>query len=808
MSTTTITGTINGVNNTALANKWITFRLVQLGTDSAATTTVAQSVDSVQTDANGDFSIDIWNNGDSGKESALEITIEGSKAEYVVIPEGLATIQLWDLIENYQIPSTNPQFPSISESFLKKSNNLSDLEDIAISRQNLDVPSKSEVILSSDIGITVAPIASPTFTGTINTSATGIDFDPGTVGGELSWNDQEKTLDLVTGSDNVTVQIGQEVTLFARNSSGAAMFDGQVVMVDGSQGNKPTISLAQADTVENARKTIGIVTQPIPNNSNGFVTLIGKVRDLVLDSGTFTEGDVVYLSSTVAGGITNVKPNIIVELGHVLETSTGGNTSGVLEVQVNNESAVYELEQSLTTLINQNTTDIDTNSTAIALNTLKQTNADHDGDVTGSQTLSIADGAVDINNLSAGGTPSALTFLRGDNTWAVSGTGTGSGNIATDPIWGQLGDLAVGTGISEAIRLGAGVNGQVLTASSGQPSGLEWKNASEGVGDVANDLLWQNNGDLVVGTGLNTAQRLPLGQTGQSLSSDGTNLVWADNLNVVATDEIWQNSGDLVIGSGLASAVRLGSGSDNQVLTVNGSVAGGIEWQTPSGGSGGSVPFEDSGKTQDLSNSELWAVQGNNGTVDFPSYDYPYYRLSPEVQFPVGQGSYQNIKTNFATDPIGQLIDWSLPISISVDVTCANELNSDVITSAALGHLNSSAGYIQPTGRCIGFKIENQRVYIFSGNSNSQGVATDIGSNGTELNPPFRNYTVKSNGLGTVSLYIDGILLGSVNNGPTAASPFVGRTYLYLACAGLKQGESIYTVTSRFKNIKAFVDYP
>ena len=69
MSTTTISGSINGVNNTALANKWITFRLVQLGTDSVATATVAQSVDSVQTDANGDFSIDVWNNGDSGKPS-------------------------------------------------------------------------------------------------------------------------------------------------------------------------------------------------------------------------------------------------------------------------------------------------------------------------------------------------------------------------------------------------------------------------------------------------------------------------------------------------------------------------------------------------------------------------------------------------------------------------------------------------------------------------------------------------------------------------------------------------------------------
>ena len=200
-----------------------------------------------------------------------------------------------------------------------------------------------------------APINNPTFTGTVTIPSADIttaDFNAAGLGGEVSWNDQEKTLDLVTGSDNVTVQIGQEVTLFARNSSGAAMSDGQVVMVDGSQGNKPTISLAQADTVENARKTIGIVTQPIPNNSNGFVTLIGKVRDLVLDSGTFTEGDVVYLSSTIAGGITNVKPNIIVELGHVLATSNGSNTNGVLEVQINNESAVYELEQELTTDLN------------------------------------------------------------------------------------------------------------------------------------------------------------------------------------------------------------------------------------------------------------------------------------------------------------------------------------------------------------------------------------------------------------------------------------------------------------------------
>jgi hypothetical protein len=597
MATTTITGTINGVNNSAIANKWITFRLVQLGTDATATATVAQSVDSVQTDANGDFSIDVWNNGDSGKKSILEITVDGSKAETVIIPTGTATIELWDLIENYQADgSTSEQVPVVSSLFVRKSNNLSDLGSASTSRTNLgvaigtnvqahsavldattasfttadetkldgiealadvtdatniaasggyisggtdvaltdggtgasdalsartnlgveigaDVQAHSSILdattasfttaketaitintadiatnssdiatntadiatNSSDIATNAAdialkaPINNPTFTGTIVTSATGVDFNDGNTGGELSWNDTEKTLDLVTGADNVTLQLGQEVVMYVRNTTGSQISDGEVVMVNGSQGNKPTITLAQADTVANARKTIGVATQPIPNNSNGFITLIGNVRDLVLDDGTYTEGDVVYLSSTVAGGITLTQPDISVELGHVLATSSGGNTNGILSVNINNESAVHELEQV-----------VDANTAAIALNTAKVTNATHTGDVTGDTALTIAAGAVDVANLSATGTPSSTSFLRGDNTWSVP-AGGGGGDVATDAIWDAAGDLAVGTGADAASKLSIGTNGQVLTSNG---STATWANVNTGNGDM------------------------------------------------------------------------------------------------------------------------------------------------------------------------------------------------------------------------------------------------------------------------------------------------------------------------------------
>ena len=76
----------------------------------------------------------------------------------------------------------------------------------------------------------------------------------------------------------------------------------------------------------------------------------------------------------------------------------------------------------------------------------KVSNATHTGDVTGSGALTIAVDAVDIAMLSATGTASSSTYLRGDNAWStVDALPSQSGHAgkylttdATDASWATL----------------------------------------------------------------------------------------------------------------------------------------------------------------------------------------------------------------------------------------------------------------------------------------------------------------------------------------------------------------------------------
>ena len=83
----------------------------------------------------------------------------------------------------------------------------------------------------------------------------------------------------------------------------------------------------------------------------------------------------------------------------------------------------------------------------------------------------VADSATDTLTLVAGSNITITTNAGADSITIAGGAGTA---VATDPIFDAKGDLAVGTGANTAAKLTAGTDGYILSANSGEATGLEW----------------------------------------------------------------------------------------------------------------------------------------------------------------------------------------------------------------------------------------------------------------------------------------------------------------------------------------------
>lgn len=86
----------------------------------------------------------------------------------------------------------------------------------------------------------------------------------------------------------------------------------QAVRISGAQGQRLAVELAQANNDNNSADTIGLVTETIATNQEGFIMTVGSLEGInttgSLQGETWVDGDVLYLSPTTAGRITNVKP--------------------------------------------------------------------------------------------------------------------------------------------------------------------------------------------------------------------------------------------------------------------------------------------------------------------------------------------------------------------------------------------------------------------------------------------------------------------------------------------------------------------
>lgn len=135
--------------------------------------------------------------------------------------------------------------------------------------------------------------------------------------GRVYFDDSNDCLAYMDSVSGTSVQIGQEMIMRVRNNTGATILNGSVVYVSGAIGQNSTIALAQANTMPTS-EIIGIATHDIANNTIGKVCVFGQVNDL--DTSDFSDGNAVFLSSSVAGRLVvtpPVSPNFVVAVGVV-----------------------------------------------------------------------------------------------------------------------------------------------------------------------------------------------------------------------------------------------------------------------------------------------------------------------------------------------------------------------------------------------------------------------------------------------------------------------------------------------------------
>jgi nitrogen fixation protein len=170
--------------------------------------------------------------------------------------------------------------------------------------------------------------------------------------GMTEWNDSLGSSQTLLKGGSVTLKNGVDLVARVVNkvnpNTTLTKAEYQVVKVTGAQGQRLAVNLAQANSDLNSADTLGVVTETIAPNQEGFILTVGQLQNInttgSLQGETWNDGDVLYLSPTTAGRMTKVKPNgstgHIVVLGYV-EYSHANN--GKIYVKIMNGWELDEL---------------------------------------------------------------------------------------------------------------------------------------------------------------------------------------------------------------------------------------------------------------------------------------------------------------------------------------------------------------------------------------------------------------------------------------------------------------------------------
>ena len=272
--------------------------------------------------------------------------------------------------------------------------------------------------------VTVATVVQPEFDAVqIDTTPTA-PVTPAV--GKMFWNDTDGTIEFGLKGGNVNLQVGQENIVQVKNDHGSPLAVGEVVYISGANGINLLVKKAQANSDATSARTIGLVAEPLAVNGIGFIVTFGVLKGV--NTNAFNDGDILYLSPTTAGGITNVKPSApqhLVLVGFCQKKSGG---AGEIFVEIQNG---YELEELHNVQINSGTL---ANNDLLAYNSATSTWQNKTSSTIGLVSSVTATGPI---TSSGGSTPVISTSMATNRLIGRSTAGTG-----------VMEEITVGTGLS------------------------------------------------------------------------------------------------------------------------------------------------------------------------------------------------------------------------------------------------------------------------------------------------------------------------------------------------------------------------
>ena len=421
--------------------------------------------------------------------------------------------------------------------------------------------------------------------------------------GQMFWDTSEHTVSL--GMENgVTQQIGLENYIYVKASS--AITDGQVVMFTGASGDNVLAAPADVTSVGfMSEYVIGVATQSIATNGFGYITTFGKVHGL--NTNSFNVGDILWLSTSTPGLLTNVQPTdpaFQIQVAAVTKKSAG---DGHIQVRVTPYWALNKLtDVTLTTpttgqALIYNGSNVWINGNPQQANIANVANSVSGSNVTGQVANALVAGTVYTNsqpNITSVGTLTGLTSNGVVDFTNASNVSLGT--VSNVHISGGTANYVLQTNGSGTLSWVS--PGSFSTSAAGSNTEVQFNNG--GVFGASNAFTFTSNTTNTVMTlGSTTTDEVALNfiVSGTSWNTSSITKLDAGVLTGGALeirDDFYINVITPHIDLGPNSNVVISGGTSGDVLSTDG--LGGLSWVPMSGGGtpGGSdtyIQFNNSG---------------------------------------------------------------------------------------------------------------------------------------------------------------------------------------------------------------------